>query len=464
MLYLKEYYSFNSYSKVDISEFRKRPNVVIEPGILEKILSIVKNNNLLSDCTYYDHYICFNTNEVGIDISVDSDDWFKVSILYFSNGSESEYKGEQLYYLCDQYEGLLEFFKDVVKIKIDLKTNENIKSEDVRLNIKDLFYQFEDEYGYIIRVDFTKIVPERKDWCGNFISTDLRSIYGEDFINYTKETILHNNKKTYKTKDALTVRLTKTNYLDFSNDDKSEQIIDEHWEKQDSFIRKEIVTIKERAKAYGYELFGIMGEWYELGECTHDDYLNSGDYGKTAWIDAYTIAFVKNNHTKIYEKFYKPSQSILNKINSIVKEVEKEFKGGRMFFTVLDEAIKDVSNEDMIIQLLKGKEKEWVASSGGFGRRVLQLYEEGKIKCRGVVVFNGKMTTYDMGVYKYFPEFNLSNKKFVYVDDSYFSGKTAEKINNYLSLRKSRISTIEVIYDGSKDRKNNVKSFFRYYK
>jgi hypothetical protein len=60
--------------------------------------------------------------------------------------------------------------------------------------------------------------------------------------------------------------------------------------------------------------------------------------------------------------------------------------------------------------------------------------------------------------------FEVLDKKFVYVDDSYFSGKTAEKINNYLSLRNSKISTIEVIYDGSKDRKNNVKSFFRYYK
>jgi hypothetical protein len=170
-------------------------------------------------------------------------------------------------------------------------------------------------------------------------------------------------------------------------------------------------------------------------------------------------------YIKLFEKFYKPSKSILDRLNAIVQKTLDEFGGGRMFFTVLDEAIKDVYNEDMVLHLLSGKEKQWIASSGGFGDRIYQLYKEGKFKCRGVVIFNGKMTTYDMGVYKYYPsEFNLSNKKFVYVDDSYFSGKTATKINNYLSDKNSKINSIEVIYDGSKDKKANVKSFFRYYK
>lgn len=129
MVYLKEYYLFNSYKQVDISEFRKRPDIDISESLLSKVVSVMKNNNI-TDYTYYGKYICFNTDEVGVDISVDNDEWFKVSILYFSNSKRNraksyptEYKGEQIYYLCDQYEGLLEFFKDIAKLNISVLEN-----------------------------------------------------------------------------------------------------------------------------------------------------------------------------------------------------------------------------------------------------------------------------------------------------------------------------------------------------
>lgn len=286
MLYLKEYYSFNSYSKVDISEFRKRPNVVIEPGILEKILSIVKNNNLLSDCTYYDHYICFNTNEVGIDISVDSDDWFKVSILYFSNGSESEYKGEQLYYLCDQYEGLLEFFKDVVKLNISiLESKSNVSKSD----ISDLFIDFEQEIGEkkecYIGVSKIRIVEGRNDWG----ISGLRHVYGDQFTmfdNLSKQT-QNDIIRDGLVKSAMVVRLCKTSFIEKLE----EKSLNKHWADIDKSIRIKTKTIEERAKYLGLELCGIMAEWFGLGKASHSDFMGA-NHGYEMINDVHIFAFV----------------------------------------------------------------------------------------------------------------------------------------------------------------------------
>lgn len=52
----------------------------------------------------------------------------------------------------------------------------------------------------------------------------------------------------------------------------------------------------------------------------------------------------------------------------------------------------------MILNLVKGNGSEWLVSSGGFGDRLYKLWESGKIKCRGLVIFNGKMLTDNKGV------------------------------------------------------------------
>jgi len=166
----------------------------------------------------------------------------------------------------------------------------------------------------------------------------------------------------------------------------------------------------------------------------------------------------------LFEKFYHPPEEIKDKLKKIISELLFKHEGGRPFFDALDDAIKDIINEDITIALLKGKTNEWVATSGGFGDKVYDLWKRNKIKCKGVVVFNGKMTTHKIGVHSWYPkDFDISNKQFVYVDDSYFSGSTAHKINNFLKENNSLIKNVSVVYDGSKQKVKGVKSFFRYY-
>lgn len=152
-----------------------------------------------------------------------------------------------------------------------------------------------------------------------------------------------------------------------------------------------------------------------------------------------------------------------SKIDNIVKNLLDEYNGGKPFFNALDLEIK--KNPDMILELVKDLSNDWIASSGGFGDLVYEMYEKGEIKCKGIVIFNGKMCTKNKGVSCWYPhDVDLDNKEFTYIDDSLFSGKTYQNIDNYLKQEhSSKISKISVVYDGSKELNPIVKSLFRYY-
>lgn len=169
-------------------------------------------------------------------------------------------------------------------------------------------------------------------------------------------------------------------------------------------------------------------------------------------------------HLVMFERFYQPSSDIKERLDELVKELEEKHGGGRPFFNALDDNIKSITNVDITLALVKGLKNEWIATSGEFGDKLYKLWKDGKFECKGMVVFNGKMLTNKTGVNSWYPpDFELDNKRFVYVDDSYFSGSTANKINNFLNQHNSKVKRVFVIYDGSKEKKKGVESFFRYY-
>lgn len=162
------------------------------------------------------------------------------------------------------------------------------------------------------------------------------------------------------------------------------------------------------------------------------------------------------------EQFNAPSIFARQRLHNIVKRLIDDFEGGPEFFHALDAEIKKISNEDLIIELLSGCKNQYVCSSGGFGSKVQSLIDDGKIKCKGFVSFNGKIIEKRLGVRSWIPQnFDFNNKAFIYVDDSYFSGRTSSMINKFLKKHNSYIKDIYVIYDGSINGK--VKSFYSYY-
>lgn len=169
-------------------------------------------------------------------------------------------------------------------------------------------------------------------------------------------------------------------------------------------------------------------------------------------------------YLEIFERFFQPPVNVRKKLDSIINRCLDEYGGGIEFFSALDSHIKDIINEDILLSLTKGLKDEWVATSGGFGDTIYKLWKDGKFQCKGIVVFNGKMMTNDIGVKAWYPqEFDLNIKSFIYLDDSYFSGGTYRKINSFLKHFGSSIKYVYVVYDGSKIKLNRVKSFFRYY-
>lgn len=169
-------------------------------------------------------------------------------------------------------------------------------------------------------------------------------------------------------------------------------------------------------------------------------------------------------HLYLFETFHQPTTQVKMKLKSIVDKLLSQYGGGKQFFNALDDQIKNLSNQDLILNLVKGCENDYIATSGGFGNLLLKLWQEGKFECKGLVVFNGRMMTDNIGVLSWFPpDFDFNNKEFVYIDDSYFSGTTAKKIDEFLLTKKAKISRIAVIYDGSKLKSPMVDSFFRYY-
>lgn len=60
---------------------------------------------------------------------------------------------------------------------------------------------------------------------------------------------------------------------------------------------------------------------------------------------------------------------------------------------------------------------------------------------------------------------SLKCNKFIFIDDSYYSGKTMKGIEKALQNvnPNAKITETFVVYDGSKAKSNNVISLFRYY-
>lgn len=165
-------------------------------------------------------------------------------------------------------------------------------------------------------------------------------------------------------------------------------------------------------------------------------------------------------HLILFENF--SDNDMKAKVKGIVDELSLKYRKGTAFFDTLDDIIKNDIN--IILALLSGCQDKWVATSGDFGDILYNLYLEHKFVCKGLIVFNGKMLTNNLGVESWKPNnFDLKDKEFVYIDDSYFSGGTVKKIDDFLHSHNSSIVQVNVVYDGSEEKKENVNSFYRYW-
>ena len=155
----------------------------------------------------------------------------------------------------------------------------------------------------------------------------------------------------------------------------------------------------------------------------------------------------------------------------IVNECLREYEGGKCYFNELDRMIKD--NETLLVLFLLYAVQDSgiynVILSGGIGLRYMQLQLKNKIpNYINLMVVNGglrkdnEITGGIMSNCEVIPE-SLYDKQIIFIDDSFYSGKTANKVEDFLRSRRSSIFKTYVFYDGCKEKYKDVESLYRYY-
>lgn len=159
-------------------------------------------------------------------------------------------------------------------------------------------------------------------------------------------------------------------------------------------------------------------------------------------------------------------------MKELVFECIAQHKGGEKFFDSLDEKVK--SNQDIMLQLISTASKlpniqEFVSKapvkiivSGKFGEAFKQYIVSfdsnliDKIICvEGGLRFNEIKNPQDYSI--------LKNCYWIFIDDSYFAGRTANKVKNLVEQNNGVFLQTVVAYDGSEILQSDVTSLFRYY-
>lgn len=146
-----------------------------------------------------------------------------------------------------------------------------------------------------------------------------------------------------------------------------------------------------------------------------------------------------------------------NEVFETVNEYLEKYIGGEIFFDELDNALK--FNKDMLTELINNTRKVYpshkIIASGeialclhNFGIHV-DVIVQGSLR-KGVIPL--KLT-----------QFVTKGERYIFVDDSYFSGKTANIVKDALEMEGCVLDGISVIYDGCREKKNEVISMYRYY-
>lgn len=171
------------------------------------------------------------------------------------------------------------------------------------------------------------------------------------------------------------------------------------------------------------------------------------------------------------------NQNLINKqnraINKIVKKCLLHHEGGEKFFDLLDENIRQDKNLfDHMISFIKtfNFDYQGIIVSGKFGS-VFSHYishyvnEQNYFEDKPIICVNGGLRATQ-------PVINLCNidiellrnKNFIFVDDSFYSGKTRNVISDTLSTYDSKLTHTFVFYDGSLIKEDDVDGFYRWYK
>lgn len=149
---------------------------------------------------------------------------------------------------------------------------------------------------------------------------------------------------------------------------------------------------------------------------------------------------------------------------SIVEQCLQKHEGGESYFDELDAMVK--SNAELMasyIDFIIQKENiHNIIVSGEIGRIIRELQLNGLInQYFNLVTVNGGLRKW----WRCVEDIDTSDiicRKFIFLDDSFYSGKTATKVKHAVLNNGGEIIKTYVFYDGSPIR-HDVVSLYRYY-
>ncbi len=153
-------------------------------------------------------------------------------------------------------------------------------------------------------------------------------------------------------------------------------------------------------------------------------------------------------------------------IDSIVSDCIKNHVGGTRFFDALDDQVRGSNEivEGLVsiaeIKLAQHRLNACYVVSGKFGLAV-GSYLTNTLGYNTVILEGSLRFNEIQDQYTY--RKMIEGRKCIFIDDSYFSGTTARKVKELVDLLGGKFLGTIVAYDGSKQKKNNVISLYRYY-
>lgn len=147
---------------------------------------------------------------------------------------------------------------------------------------------------------------------------------------------------------------------------------------------------------------------------------------------------------------------------STVDKFLNQYVGGTNFYDALDEEIRinDAWLHAMIQKVLSNEVFDGFIVSGKFGHRFVDFYLKNYQPTKEVLVANGALRKgNEIGI----ENKDLEGKKYIFLDDSFWSGKTRDVIKEFLNNNNGILLKSYVFYDGNKECTNDVVSFYRYY-
>lgn len=144
-------------------------------------------------------------------------------------------------------------------------------------------------------------------------------------------------------------------------------------------------------------------------------------------------------------------------VQQIVNDCIEKYTGGKKFFDHLDDAVKH--DKSLLIALLDLTAtyypRKKLIASGEIG---LCLHNFG---FQVDVLVNGHLRSGEPIID--ISEFVKQGEEYVLIDDSYYSGRTSFAIQHALEAIGCSLVGTCVIYDGHKEKLDNVHSLYRYY-